>query len=165
MKTFIFYDEIIHATVNELIEKIELVEDSNEHIQILFSSMGGGYNTMNMLIHYIKNSEKYIQLVGSGEISSAGFILFFSCGNNNKILDGSYSVIHLGTRSVETRDLMNNKTFDNFASKMLLADNKSIIEWYSSLGVTYQELNRLKKGEDIYFDTNRLNEILKGVQK
>jgi len=155
-----FYDEINFETVNELIEKIELVQDPIEPIKIYFTSLGGGYNVMQSFISYINESDRNFYLVSSGEISSAGFIFFFSTDSYKEILPGTHSVIHIGSRLQESREMLNNNSYDTFATKMMEKDIKSYSKWYKSIGITDKEIKSMEKGNNVLLDTDRLNEIL-----
>lgn len=157
-----------NETLYDFIEyhnKLEEAQYNNKMplpLTVYIDSPGGYLHVYNMIKDIIENSNLPICLVGSGEISSAAFLLLYFTRNVNKrILPYSMSIMHSPTSSFDYRDLLksfssNEKTRYSYLSEM----NKNFLDVFEHLNVfDNKTLSLLEKGEDIFLNQDDLHNI------
>ena len=162
MLTLAFSDVINFSSLGSLIELIEDREDKKEKtIDIYFNSCGGDFDAKQAFIDYFKRLKENgyrITLISVGDISSAAFEIFFCQHVERRILNMSWSAVHLPYSHKNINELSNNQC-EIFRREQLEKHFPSILEWFTSLGFSNKEIKLLKEWKDIYLDTNRLQEI------
>lgn len=166
MKSIIYDDSIDFESVEELMEKIDgIISDDDAKVNVYFNTGGGDYNAGLVLIDYINRHKDKIKLTAVENISSTGFHIFYKTECEHEILDGLYSVMHLTTRSIETRNMRNARHLDAFFKEEMEKENADELEWFETLPLSNKDIKALETGEDIYLNTNKLRKILKHVEK
>jgi len=159
MRTILFDDKIEIETIRKLIDDIES-KDDNE-ITIYFTTSGGQSFVGDIIIDYFNTTKREITLIGLWMINSAGFLIFFkSTGLKERRFINAHSVLHLMNRDTNIVESKDKDQYEYFLNKQLENDNKELIEFYRSVGVSEKYINKINKFWDVYLDNNELNELL-----
>lgn len=166
MAVIVFDNKFNTKHIYNLICQVEeAVKESND-IDIYFSSDGGIVKNAYMLLDYFskftkKNtSNPNINIIIDGEISSSAFVFFISCCCSRAVLDNAVAKVHLCTQELSTRDMLDPNSVKSNYHKDTQRMNKEWLSFWSKIGFTKQELNRLKKGEFIFVGDKRLREMV-----
>jgi ATP-dependent protease ClpP protease subunit len=155
--------------INEVISKDvfdKLIQSFNtlkpeETLDIYFATEGGDVHYMEGIIDFVNKNSSRIRLFAYGEICSAGFDIFFRTKCYREILPATMGMAHFTGVMVSSLGTTHTRKVDD---KAYLAwakkSNEDCIKFYSSIGFTKKELERVKKGEDLWFQIDRLNEFL-----
>lgn len=149
-------------TVDKLIDAIDkCTEKGINTLSVYINSEGGDAESMEALIHIINEHFSLITLIAYGSIQSAAFIVFFKVVCKRIILPGTQGMFHYARISIE----VGSKTdgyykCDKANQEWIDFENKQYYKFCKKLGFTAKELNDLKKTEEVYFTTARLNELL-----
>jgi len=158
----VFDNEITGDTVKELIKQIEEVDIKNK-ILLYTTTPGGELVACDVLVDYlnkkIDNGLK-IELIGSGEISSSGFIVFCKTRCKKSFIN-VFSRVHLGTRQFDYRSSKDKDSVDKFLVAHLDNLNKELMAIYKETGLTDEEIATIENGKDLYLSETRLKEIFK----
>lgn len=134
----------------------------NNLITVYLNSEGGLISNANILKDILSINGNVISLVASGNILSCAFDLFFDSNVLQKrILPFTIGMTHQG--GADIRKSSDGKVYgdlDNAIMEQLKfhhADDKKLLK---SLGITDKELNDYIKGEDVFFKTKRLKQML-----
>jgi hypothetical protein len=152
MATFFFNDQITHETVENLITEIEVCEDLD--IDLYFCSIGGDSSEANVLTHYITNSIKNIKLIAYWEIASSAVDVLLYSVCKKELLEDCWGAIHLFTREIGTRDMLDKASLDLFLAKELAVENRIFIDKYKPF-LTRKEVAILKKGQTVLMNHER----------
>jgi len=160
MKTIVYERDIDNTAFVGLIKQIEASKEENE-FTIYFASRGGHYDAMECMVHYfdsLAERGKKIKLVAFHELSSAAFILFFSAKVDREILNTAFSVIHLPVLDANSVQIANDEKIF-MMKEHCEKDQVSIIQWFSSLGFSEEELRQVLYFKNVIFDSERLKKI------
>lgn len=148
------FEKLVKA-YNELKEK--------EDLEIYLNSEGGYTDYAEAIIDIINTHREVTSMVGYGELLSAGFDIFFRSLCEKSLLRGTLGMAHLSR--VETSiTIKSGKTQDEHEAGYKKWSKKDKIErllFYEKLGMTQSELLKIKSGKEVYFDFDRLAELLK----
>jgi len=170
-KTKLYLNEISEEPINDLVQTIDEIDEINEEtdeITIYFNSPGGLVTSAKILIDYLQNCNRFVNLVAVGEISSSAFFIFFGDYPKNikrRILSSTYGIMHKSSADLNTKEIGRKNSYDSFLYKNVINENTEIVNFCYNLGFNEQEMNLLKENEDVYLDYVRLNEFLKDVIK
>jgi predicted transcriptional regulator len=163
MATIIFDDLISNETIKTLIEKIETSEDDT--IDLYFASAGGDAAIAGVLIHYLSNSIKNINLYAYWQIASAAVDVVMDSVCRKELLPDAWCVIHLYTRDIGTRDMLDKESLDAFLEKRIEEDNAALVDKFRRF-LTAKELKCLRKGGDVFLNHERFVDMVeKGAMK
>lgn len=172
MKTIIFEDEITISSINDLIADIEKIEENEDYLieerkkyferNIYFSSPGGEVPAAFVLIDYINNTKQFIfNLNGYWNISSSAFMIFSMAKCERRLIgDDAFSIIHEFDRDSSIRELKKSKSIDKFLNEEMTKNNEKVIEWFRQIGITEEQIELVKSGEDVTIDHIQLREII-----
>lgn len=171
MRTIIFNDIIEMESIYLLIENIEnnidepdylissgLNEDLNSqkidgqvrYRTIYFSSDGGDWNAAKILLDYINNNTTYdFFIIFNNNVGSAGFELLLRLQCPKKILNTTFSIVHLATTDIDLRQSCKKESIQK---KLLVKINNLIedqISKYREIGISEKIIKKLKLGEDV----------------
>ena len=133
--TIMFADEINDRSIINLINQIE-VSDA-EHITIYFSTEGGIFADMLVLIDYINDYPDRFTLIFFKCMSSCGISLVTKAKCKKLIIPHCYSAIHIPTMELCKRELQNPNSIDSFLDKNVLAKDHDIyISHLKDFGIT-----------------------------
>ncbi len=165
MRTLLFCNEINQKTISDFIDLMEeKIEKGEQHFVIYFESIGGEAIYGELLINYINEVDsrnKYsVKVYAIWDITSSAFNIFFKLNCERDIIFGTFGIIHYATRDVDAVRIKNKNSSDSFFLENLEEIQKNDLIFYKTLGISEDELSRLKKGEDVYLNYNRLRELL-----
>lgn len=155
----IFETEINSKNIELLINGCQEIMGRNNQFQIYFSSSGGDVAAGNILIDFLNAHPDNI-LVANEEISSTAFLIFCKAQCRRKIIPGTFAVVHITECEINTRELADDNSYANFLLNEIKRQNNNEIDFFRKLGLTKNELNRLKRGKDVYLDYTRLKKML-----
>jgi hypothetical protein len=161
--TVIITGPVNYEMVNSFIGAIEESLNRNELLTIYFSSEGGMATCVTPILEILNAHKDLVELVAFDEISSAAFIIFFSATCKKRITSSTISIVHNSFIKSEIDSWGNIKNiYDKKIMESLKYERVFSYKFYKDLGLSEDELLRLKKGEDIIFIYKRLNELLNG---
>ena len=143
----------------ESTEKFISFCNSNDGKFTLYLSSGGGENWCGEVIQDLING-RCKEIVALGQVSSCAFKIFFSAKCKKRIGHRCYGVFHqttwqfpVGQNGRYEKDT--EMKIENFKKGMV-----DDVEWCKEIGLTPKEIKAIKNNEDVYFDTERLNELI-----
>jgi ATP-dependent protease ClpP protease subunit len=134
-----------------------------EKAEIYLNSIGGARDYVEPMVDVINENKEHTVVIGFGQLMSSAFDIFFLINSRKIILDGTIGMTHLSSICL-SQDVKLVKDFKIETAeylKDLEYDNAVKFKLYKSIGLTKTELNRIKKGEDVYFQYDRLSDLLK----
>lgn len=136
----------------------------DEKLDIYINSSGGDPESGDAIVDLINNNSHKTNLIAYGKICSACFDAFYKARCSKRILDGTIGMAHLARVEMENFTVTDSKeTIEATVYKKWWAeDKKKRLKFYETLGLENKELLKIKKGGDVYFQHNRLLELLNG---
>jgi ATP-dependent protease ClpP protease subunit len=130
-------------------------------LNFYLTSPGGDLYIYSVLKTIFENSPLNINIICTGYIASAAFLLFYKTDNVNKYLDdGSIALVHTITTVYDDRDIRKNKEVITIKSN-LDKQNESLAKMYKAYEVlTDKQLKELLEGEDILLDFESLIQVM-----
>lgn len=166
-KTIIFNNELTMETIYQLIEKLEAIshpieEDIPEKINLFFSTNGGEISSTRVLIDYINNYPIPILITFFDQCSSSGFDFALHVEQEKQVLDTAYSVIHLSSADIPSRDLKDSKSFVYFFNNTYCKNlDTRAIDDFKMAGIGEHDINTILNGKDVYLDNKQ---FLKAIE-
>lgn len=159
-RTILFDDDLTKDNVSALIKEIEEV---GEEPTILYFSSDGGPGWCGDALCRSLSDRPNIEIVLSGVVYSCGFHII--ADTNNPMSLGPYfmnGMVHMASVEISMREAAKK---ENNPSNMAMKEIKRM--WKQDLRnkyrefLTKKEIKRYKKGEDIFLDRDRIEEILR----
>ena len=162
MRGIIFDADIDKEPIEELMVKIDylLNENPEEDIAIYFTSQGGYVHIAQSFIHYLNNNNTNVILIGMNQISSAAIDIFVGANVRKEIMAGTWGMLHLPFVNITTTNLKGYTSFDKFQKERSPKREELFLKEMRILGLKEEELKELKKGGEIYLETDRLVELI-----
>lgn len=165
MKYTSIVGSIEEASLTKLLEFIN--QNPEGELTIYISSWGGCANSMEAMQDVINANSDRITLICNGDLFSAAFILFFSVKCRRIVLDRAIGLHHHYMLS-EINIASNGEPDDalcRYRLKQLKADRMKEIRFFRSLGMSEEEVAKIERNEDVYFNDKRLRQFLKNQSK
>ena len=146
---------------NDLINAVNSLPDE-EDLTIYLSTDGGSALVSMRICDLIEQNRDRIELIAAGEIYSAGFEIFFKSKCRRRIVSGTYGMYHTSRLTVQI-DVHKRPTNEDNRQVLLWGKNyktNDMLTFCSTLPLTKAELSNLKKGVDVYFTYERIQEFL-----
>ncbi len=153
--------DITSETLSSLIAFSNIHSEDNE---IYICSGGGNYHSSEAIINVIKPTDT---IIAYGKICSSAFEIFFRAKCKKVILENCYGMYHQSSTSI-AMDERWQPTYkvDEFLKTQIVGSYKNMTNKMSEmLNFTEAEKRKLKKGQDVFFSTDRLREILKNARE
>lgn len=158
-------ESISNAVTDKIINSLNQLKPG-EKLFIYLCTEGGDVEVAESIVHIINNNVDIIEMVGYGKLYSAGFNIFFRCLCHKIILHGTVGMCHYSYIAV---NLNENGTVSDKADRMnkmwLKNQRQYTIEFCKNLNMTEKEITEIKKGGDVYFLFNRMQDFLKVQQQ
>lgn len=152
--------EIIQDSFEKLIKSINELKEK-EKLIVYFNSDGGDVGYMRGIIDLINQNVDLIEMVGYRELLSAGFDIFFKTNCHKILLPGTIGMSHISKGIVQISEDSNTVPSYKKALKEFLNQEKvNAVQFYKSLGMASGEISKIIRGEDVYFQPKRMNELL-----
>lgn len=133
-------------------------EDS---LHVYLNTNGGSEDDMNAIINIINESEKIEVVFCFSSVFSAGFVIAMTCLKPVEFLDSCLGMFHKGTfyGGMWTDELKVHRDVKS-VMKLHSKNAKMLTEKMIALGIfTKKEEEKLRKGKDVYFNTDRLRQM------
>lgn len=168
MKKYLrLFGEINDEMMEELITFCNNLNESDEGH--LFMTSGGGWASIpEQMAFIINNNDNIKDITFAWENSSASFLLLLDIIPEKRIVAKSlYGGIHLQSRDFNTNDILNIK--EDVETKALLDNmqdsNLQVIAMFEHIGITNEEIKRIKVGKLVYLNYLRILNILELYDK
>ena len=137
-------------------------ENTSESIVLYLNSSGGDVEIASTIKDVIE-SHKKITLVAAGRVCSSMFWVFYETNCKKRILPGARGMWHLGCWHLSLMPTgKGNSSEDEFIFKEMkkqeLQDVKALCD---KIGMSANDKKRVMKGEDVWFNTEQLEQFLK----
>lgn len=148
---------------DEMLEKfIEMYNTESNNYLVYFTSTGGSADTANVIVDLINRYAEKTTIIGYRELLSAGFYIFFVSKCKKELDIETLGMWHQGITDISLND---RGTIAYTNHKAVQKLNKTIgypkcVELATKLGFNDLEMKEFKKGEDVYFLSDRLNVFL-----
>lgn len=150
---------------SDFIDKlISFLNDSEGYDKIFYlSSRGGNVSDMIIAADLINKQGNKIVLIAYNQIASCGFELFFICNCPKIILPDTIGMFHQSTVMVELNEHGKPSDKEEDAKLVFMQTNmaRRTNDLIDYIGISSEEENRIRRGEDVWFTTQRLLEFLK----
>ncbi len=153
-------EPISNESFNKLVNTINTLREY-EQVTIYLNSEGGDVESMESMIDLINQHHEKIDLIATGKIYSAAFILFFRTACRKRILNGTMGMAHYIRCGIQiNEEKQPYYEHDKAISDWMEVQNQWTLAFYKALKFTRAELNIIKASKEAYFSTARLNELL-----
>lgn len=134
----------------------------DENITIYLRSTGGYSWSMYVMLDIINSNPERFEIVASGEISSAAFQLFFTATCSRRIFNGTWGVYHQARIAVDINERATlHSNYDKAMGVYMRNYSKKESEFLMQyLEFTKEERRKVNRGEDLYLQYDRLNQML-----
>lgn len=151
---------------NDSVEKLINATNSTEiddRVIIYISSRGGNYEAMEAMLHLINSTKNKYELVAFGSICSCAFELFFRAKCVKSFAYGCIGMYHQASLNIIINEKGRTEYKEDEAKKKHLESYIALetTNLCNNLNLTKSEILNIKKGNDVWFSNNRMNEILK----
>lgn len=155
MRTYYFNDGINSESIQKL---CDFFNDGNGKVYL--ETTGGGLSETLSLIEIL--NENCEELIATRNIQSGGMVAFFNTSCKKRIMPFTFGMWHLPARSyqIDSNGNIDGKInqFDKEQDHKYL---KFGIDFGEQIGMSPEEIEKMLKGEDVFFTTERLEEMLK----
>jgi hypothetical protein len=152
--------ETLHSVV-DFYNQINSSSDKDD-ATIYLKCSGGNYGEMLAVIDIINKNKDKTTLIAYHCIASAGFELFYSAQCERIILNACLGMYHLGSTDI-TFNTNNKPSYPSDKATYQLHKDYYLpftMSFCDYLGFTEKEKRIIKKGDDVYFKTDRLRDFL-----
>lgn len=149
---------------NKIISAYNSLKDE-EKLEIYLNTEGGDMEAAEVIIDFVNQHRDRTILIANGTIFSAGFYIFFRSNCERRIVTGTTGMCHLIRVSIEYGE--HDKPYykiDKVNKDWLLAQRQWTDRLCKKLGVTKEEIKKIDKGKEVYFNYKRLNELLENAR-
>lgn len=154
-------EEINKTVVDKISNSINQLKPA-EKLFIYLCTEGGDTEAAEAIIHIINNNADIIEMVAYGKIFSAGFNIFFRSLCHKIILHSTVGMCHYSYIPININE--NGGPIDK-AGKIdkiwLKSQRQHTIDFCKNIGMTDKEVAEVRKGGDVYFLFNRMQDFLK----
>lgn len=134
--------------------------NNNKKIKVYISCNGGSNHTTHAIIDALNERKDDIELHVCGFLSSNTFMIFFKFKGKRTLGYESSSYLHYS--GGDMRIMSNGKkeyAQDRYDSKFARTIYKRDKKFFEDLGLNKTEMNKLEKGDTVFLDYNRLQEL------
>jgi hypothetical protein len=146
----------------EMLEKIfDAYNSQHKNIHIYLSSDGGSAWILDLMVEIINIDPDRFTLTGYNELSSSAFEFYIKAKCSKELLPGTIGMYHQSTREIHIND-KGKPAYNSDAAFLKRKKNifwPTLMEFIDKCELTKKEKNKIKKGDDVYFQYNRFKEI------
>jgi hypothetical protein len=163
--TYVFTGEINEIKLEEIVGFINYSIGVKK--RIFFSTEGGVAELAEVLIDIINQDADNIELIGFNIIASCGMDVFYKANCKKYIKDGCYGLYHLSSYNI---DMSERGTPAHKDTKWVYNHSRRFSKLNTDkmcykLQLTKSETNKIKRGEDVLFSTERLRDFIEKFQE
>lgn len=135
---------------------------NGEKLTIYFSSRGGYVGVAEAMINIVNSHKDHIEMIFYGEILSAGMMIFLRTTCKRSLVKEVVGMYHFAWQSLDVSEGGNGSDeYSKFYLKWMKEQKSKTLEYIQTLPFTEKEIAEIRKGKDVYFSTERMDEILK----
>lgn len=149
---------------DETVDKVvSFYNNTQEKAVIYFSSSGGNYFAMETIVDLINSHKEITTIIGYGLLGSSAFELFFTVECEKRIIGGCNGMYHQSYIAIEMSEKWKPVYVEGKAKEKYLKGymNQQTTLLCEKLGFTKKEKLEITKGNDLYFQPERMKEFLK----
>lgn len=141
-------------------ELIDFYNQSYDYNEIYLNSQGGNLSDMVIMLDMINKRSKDTVLIGYEQLSSAAFILFYSVNCKIEIISDCFGMFHQAYSAFNLNsDGDIKRDVDKFHLSLMAIMQDGLDALIKSLRLSKSEIAKFKKGEDVYFQPQRMIEF------
>lgn len=166
MKYINFVGTLNWDSYNEFLEQLNELE-TNDDICISISSCGGSSVISRLMASIFNNDSRIKKIVFSWENASAALDLVLLTHYSKRIVfPEAYTMIHLATRNVDFRNLINeNDSEQKFLIEDLKSVNQKIIQMLKKIGIPDSDIELIEIGKEVFYNNEKLLSIIENYDK
>lgn len=169
VKTITFNNGVSIDTVDSLIEYMEqcLIGFDGlavEKVRLNWSSCGGSYSAMMILVDYLNEYPLDIEIIAFDECYSAGLITLLYVNRPIKLLTSCSGMFHISDTLIGTRELRDTKSYSVFQKSESDKIDAMLLEDYRMCGLSDEELKFIEDGKDLFVSSDRLAECIQNYK-
>ena len=161
MKYINFVETLNWDSYNEFLEQLNELE-TNDDICISISSCGGSTVVSRLMASIFNNDSRIKKVIFSWENVSAALDLILLTHYSKRIVSpDAYTMIHLATRNVDFRNLINeNASQQKFLIEDLKSVNQKMIQMFKKIGVPDSDIELIEMGKEVFYNNEKLLSII-----
>lgn len=162
----VFSGEINNEDIAKTVSFISNLE-INIPLRIYFSTPGGHLQAGEIFIDYLNHLTsmgKQVCFVANWEVSSMGLIILLKLNCKIELLN-TFSVLHVASRNIDYRQSLKTNGFESFHENRLERSNTKLVILLKELGIAQSDIDKIRKGNDVYLDTEKIRKLLEKKQK
>lgn len=146
---------------DDLQKLIEATNSDANEIIIYIRSCGGLNSINNAMLDIVNSNPSRFKIVGTGYLASCGFDFFVKAECEKKILNPTLGMFHQFRQEIDIDERMKPYyPIDSEYQKLQKNSFPESLEFIQLCGFTKKETNDFKKNKDVFFQHNRLKEII-----
>lgn len=154
-------EETVDKFVSFLNQRQNIAQNSKSIIY--FQSRGGLCSCVDVIQDLLSRHKDDVTLIGYGQLCSCAFDLFFLAACDTQLLPGTTGMMHQSSIEVEMNESFNPNYTEDKAKKRFMVgymatQTLSIINY---LDFNKKERDGIKKGNDVWFSQERMQEFYK----
>lgn len=148
---------------DELLSRIaQFYNDLGDDYAKIYLSSSGGYSaTAEAIIDIINRNSFRTEVIGFSDLFSCGFEIFFSVKCQKRLLSSAIGMYHQSILTVEMNESWMPIESDRKKKEYITVYTaKKTAYFLENIGLSIEEKKAVKKGKDVYFMPDRMNELL-----
>lgn len=154
---------ITYESTNKFIDEYNRLDPTVPVTMYLNST--GGETAHGQVIQDIINTTPAITLIGCGVLFSCAFNIFFGSSCPRILMPDTLGMAHYYWASLQVDEAGNYPdSYEKVLRQHMLKNKSKTIQRFKSIGLNDEEIDIIKQGDDCYFTTPRLQQLLKYAQ-
>jgi hypothetical protein len=159
-----FYLLASRITDESVAPVLEFLNNNSGAVTIGIRSGGGYIHDGLLLSHALELNKDRVSLVCVYQACSTAFEIFKRFPGKKYLTWGCMGMYHYGVTAIDTDDRGKPAYSETECQKRNLKHQKLYVDTFSKEFMNRKELNKLKKGEDIWFDFDRMQQIFPNAE-
>lgn len=153
--------EVEYEMLDNLIKAFNLLK-KGEKLEIYFSSPEGGLcSVAEAIIDFVNINKERIKIAFYGYNFSSGMHIMLRTECNKKLLPNTNGMYHLAWQPMDISEGGNpTDAYGKFALKEMKDSKARTMTYLKTTKLSDIEVNKIKKGQEVYFTYDRLQEII-----
>jgi hypothetical protein len=159
---YLLFNEGLTMEQGQLI--LDFIQSTDGPLTIGFGSGGGHTSVGNFLIDAFNNEKHRLTLIAMAGVYSMGFEVFYRYEGQKKMVFGVRGMYHLSSQEVQI-SAHGRAAYDEGTCQLSGLKNDRVRDLqFASLFMTEKELRKMKSGQDVFFDFERMKQIFPDVE-
>jgi len=152
-----FFGEFVYENLELFMQEFRATGD---RVNLHITSNGGSVAILTSLLHIVNTSKKDIIIVVNGLVASCGFDFILKTNRKIVFTEIACGLVHDMDITCSLKELTKNtKSFDKFIADEVEKNNNQYYSLLSDKGFTEEEIDVVRKGEDLLVSRDRLLEL------